>query len=144
MSTPYSTPHLRQLLCRLGPAGGGAWQTPFERVAAPGYERRADVAAATLTLQLPLEGKLARGGVVGVVKLADGRWLHAQAGGAQQDFYISMREVRAQCARCLPTALLGSWSVVPLFILSSTSAKVQGSSKLIICCMPQWHGPRPL
>ena len=76
-------------------AGGGAWQTPFERTAAPGYERRADVAVATLTLQLPLEGKLARGGMVGVVKLADGRWLHAQAGGAQQDFYFSTREVRA-------------------------------------------------
>ena len=81
-------------------------------MAAPGYERRADVAVATLTLQLPLEGKLARGGVVGVVRLADGRWLHAQAGGAQADFYISTREVRARAsAGRLPAPACACWTM---------------------------------
>lgn len=69
------------------------YQTAFERVPAPGYERRPDVGVAALTLQLPLEGKLHRGGVVGVIKTADGRWLHAQQHGAQPDFFISTREV---------------------------------------------------
>ncbi|CAL8469831.1 g9373 [Coccomyxa elongata] len=71
----------------------GAVQTAFERVAAPGYERRPDVAVAALTLQLPLEGKLLRGGVVGVIKTADGRWLKAQQHGSHADFFISTREV---------------------------------------------------
>ena len=45
-----------------------------------------------LTLQLPLEGKLQRGGVVGVIRTADDRWLHAQLQGSFPDFYISTRE----------------------------------------------------
>ncbi len=73
---------------------GNANQTAFERVSAPGYERRPDVRVAALTLQLPLEGKLRRGGVVGVIKTADGRWIHAQQHGAQPDFFISTREAR--------------------------------------------------
>ncbi len=59
---------------------------------APGYERRPDVSVAALTLQLPLEGKLLRGGVVGVIKTADGRWLKAQQHGSHADFFISTRE----------------------------------------------------
>lgn len=79
-------------LCSLAGADG-AVQTAFERVAAPGYERRPDVSVAALTLQLPLEGKLLRGGVVGVIKTADDRWLKAQQHGAHADFFISTREV---------------------------------------------------
>ncbi|BDA43844.1 Alpha-glucan water dikinase, chloroplastic at C-terminar half [Coccomyxa sp. Obi] len=71
----------------------GAVQTAFERVAAPGYERRPDVSVAALTLQLPLEGKLLHGGVVGVIKTADDRWLKAQQHGSHADFFISTREI---------------------------------------------------
>lgn len=76
-------------------------QTAFERVAAPGYERRPDVAVAALTLQLPLEGKLLRGGVVGVIKTADGRWLKAQQHGSHADFFISTREASITLIRHL-------------------------------------------
>lgn len=62
-------------------------------MAAPEHEGRPDVAVYALTLQLPLEEKLQRGGVVGVIKTADGRWLHCQAHGGQPDFFISTREV---------------------------------------------------
>ncbi len=46
-----------------------------------------------LTLQLPLEEKVLRGGVVGVIKTADNRWIHSQQQGDHQDFFISTREV---------------------------------------------------
>ena len=75
------------------PAGEEARQTAFEAVQVPGYTRRSDIAAHALTLQLPLEGKLLRGGVTGVIKTAQGRWLHCQQHGATPDFYISTREV---------------------------------------------------
>ena len=76
-------------------AGEEARQTAFEAVQVPGYTRRSDIAAHALTLQLPLEGKLLRGGVTGVIKTAKGQWLHCQQRGATPDFYISTREVRS-------------------------------------------------
>ena len=86
------------------PAGEEARQTAFESVPVPGYTRRADICAQALTLQLPLEGKLLRGGVTGVIKTADGQWVHCQQHGAAPDFFISTREVCAPqpCPR-LPT-----------------------------------------
>ena len=75
------------------PAGEEARQTAFESVPVPGYTRRADICAQALTLQLPLEGKLLRGGVTGVIKTADGQWIHCQQHGAAPDFFISTREV---------------------------------------------------
>lgn len=68
-------------------------QTPFERVPAPQYEQRPDVAVYALTLQIPLEGRLMRGGIVGVIKTASGQWIHSQQHGHQPDFFISTREV---------------------------------------------------
>ena len=77
------------------PPGEEARQTAFEAVQVPGYARRTDIVAHALTLQLPLEGKLLRGGVTGVIKTAHGRWLHCQQHGAAPDFHISTREVLA-------------------------------------------------
>lgn len=75
------------------PAGEEAQQTAFESVPVPGYTHRADICAQALTLQLPLEGKLLRGGVTAVIKTADGQWIHCQQHGAAPDFFISTREV---------------------------------------------------
>lgn len=77
------------------PAGEEARQTAFENVPVPGYTCRADICAQALTLQLPLEGKLLRGGVTAVIKTADGQWIHCQQHGAAPDFFISTREVCA-------------------------------------------------
>jgi hypothetical protein len=93
-------------------AGAGPLQTPFERTGAPDYARRPDVAVYALTLQLPLEGKLARGGIVGVIKTAGERWLHAQLHGSFPDFYISTREVAALLQRlALPAAHMHAQSI---------------------------------
>ena len=77
------------------PSGEEARQTAFEAVQVPASTNRPDIAAHALTLQLPLEGKLRRGGVTGVIKTARGQWLHCQQHGAARDFYISTREVQA-------------------------------------------------
>ena len=75
-------------------AGEEARQTAFETIQVPGYTHRSDITAHALTLQLPLEGKLLRGGVTGVIKTKDSQWLHCQQHGAAPDFFISTREVR--------------------------------------------------
>lgn len=59
----------------------------------PGYGRRSDIVAHALTLQLPLEGKLLRGGVTGVIKTKHDQWIHCQQHGSMPDFFISTREV---------------------------------------------------
>ena len=74
-------------------AGEEARQTAFETIQVPEYLGRSDITAHALTLQLPLEGKLIRGGVTGVIKTKDGQWLHCQQHGAAPDFFISTREV---------------------------------------------------
>ena len=78
--------------------GEEARQSAFEAVPVPGYTRRPDITAHALTLQLPLEGKLLRGGVTGVIKTVHGQWLHCQQRDAAPDFYISTREVQALLA----------------------------------------------
>ena len=80
-------------------AGDAARQTAFETIQVPGYSDRSDITAHALTLQLPLEGQLMRGGVTGVIKTKDGQWLHCQHGAAP-DFFISTREVGPRSASC--------------------------------------------
>ncbi len=113
------------------PTGKEANQTAFEAVQVSGYNCRSDVTAHALTLQLPLEGKLLRGGVTGVLKTANGQWLHCQQHGAIPDFYISTREVNmplpcrcgvsAVLARCLRTCQLGECAALK-FAGTMTSA----------------------
>jgi len=89
------------------PTGKEANQTAFEAVQVSGYNCTSDVTAHALTLQLPLEGKLLRGGVTGVLKTANGQWLHCQQHGAIPDFYISTREVNMLLpCRCGVSAVL--------------------------------------
>lgn len=89
------------------PTGKEANQTAFEAVQVSGYNCRSDATAHALTLQLPLEGKLLRGGVTGVLKTANGQWLHCQQHGAIPDFYISTREVNMLLpCRCGVSAVL--------------------------------------
>ena len=54
-----------------------------------------------LTLQLPLEGKLLRGGVTGVIKTAHGRWLHCQQHGAAPDFHHQHARGASAAEYCL-------------------------------------------
>ena len=86
-------------------AGEEARQSAFETVQVPGYSRRSDITAHALTLQLPLEDKLMKGGVTGVIKTKDGQWLHCQQHGAAPDFFISTREVRLWSAVSSPVTL---------------------------------------
>lgn len=59
----------------------------------PGYSSRSDIAAHALTLQLPLEGKLARGGITGVIQTRNDQWIHCQQRDTAPEFFISTREV---------------------------------------------------
>ena len=114
------------------PTGVEAKQTAFEAVQVPGYNCRSDITVHALTLQLPLEGKLLRGGVTGVLKTANGQWLHCQQHDAIPDFYISTREVnmRLPCRRgvsavmpcCLRTCQLGGCAALR-FTGTVTSAR---------------------
>ena len=89
------------------PTGTEAKQTAFESVQVPGYNCRSDITAHVLTLQLPLEGKLLRGGVTGVLKTANGQWLHCQQHDATPDIFISTREVNTLLpCRCGMSAVL--------------------------------------
>ena len=106
---------------QLSSAGSGPLQTPLERMSAPEYTRRPDVAVYALTLQLPLEGKLRHGGVVGVIRTAHGRWLHAQLQGSFPDFYISTHEVSA-------SATMDSVLVPGLTLIGSKITSLLGAS----------------
>ena len=97
-------------------AGEEARQTAFESIQAPGYSNRSDITLHALTLQLPLDGKLMRGGVTGVIKTKDGRWLHCQQDGTAPDFFISTREV-------------GLWSAV----FSNAADRALWHSRAFIC-----------
>lgn len=71
-------------------------QTPLEKVAAPGYPHREDLAVHAATLQLPLSGALrGGGGVVFVMKTPRDLWLGWQQEGRSQkaDFFVGLGQV---------------------------------------------------
>ena len=59
----------------------------------PGYEGREDVAAYALTLQLPLEGSMGKGGVKLVLRTTDQQWLGCSYQGSRHDVFISLQQV---------------------------------------------------
>ena len=78
-------------------AGGGAHQTAFKRLAAPGYPSRPDIAVHAVTVQLPLQGPLLTGGIAFVLKTGQQQWLACRAEGVlRSDFFISTQQVSCE------------------------------------------------
>ena len=70
---------------------GGATESPLERVDIPG---EGDLHAHALTLQLPLEGALKRGGIKLVLRTQAGQWLACSYQGSHHDIFINLEKVR--------------------------------------------------
>ena len=66
----------------------------LEQVAVPGQEAKRGVVAHALTLQLPLEGPLRKGGIKLVLRTSDDQWLGCSFQGSRHDFFISLQQVR--------------------------------------------------
>ena len=82
-------------------AGGGAHQTAFKRLPAPGYPSRSDIAVHAITVQVPLQGSLLTGGIAFVLKTGQQQWLACRAEGVlRSDFFISTQQVGCDNKTC--------------------------------------------
>jgi hypothetical protein len=93
------------------------------------------VAVYALTLQIPLEGKLCRGGIVGVIKTQNGEWIHCQQHGHQTDFFISTREVSPFIIIIIITCGCITLQEKCMCIFSKPSAFHCNSSRKTIPCL---------
>ena len=78
--------------------GGGAVESLLEKVEIPGTESQH---AQALTLQIPLKGAIAEGGIKLVLRTSRDpvQWLGCTFQGSRHDMFIDLRKVRLHAVR---------------------------------------------